>query len=107
MVFPGQPAVDRREHRIPRPGALPVGPALGSAGAVARRFPYNYQQGLRYSVPYEGLPGAVWCGERVTEQNQLIWLKRWAEFMEARDWDQLMRRAPVSNDVAFPLKIVR
>jgi len=43
----------------------------------------------------------------VTEQNQLIWLKRWAEFMEARDWDQLMRRAPVSNDVAFPLKIVR
>jgi phenylpropionate dioxygenase-like ring-hydroxylating dioxygenase large terminal subunit len=78
-----------------------------SQGAVARRFPYNYQQGLRYSVPYEGLPGAVWCGERVTEQNQLIWLKRWAEFMEARDWDQLMRRAPVSNDVAFPLKIVR
>ena len=53
-----------------------------SQGAVARRFPYNYQQGLRYSVPYEGLPGAVWCGERVTEQNQLIWLKRWAEFME-------------------------
>ena len=53
-----------------------------SQGAMARRFPYNYQQGLRYSVPYEGLPGAVWCGERVTEQNQLIWLKRWAEFME-------------------------
>ena len=33
----------------------------------------------------------------MTEQNQLIWLKRWAEFMEARDWDQLMRRAPVSE----------
>jgi hypothetical protein len=78
-----------------------------SQGAVARRLPYNYQQGLRYSVPYEGLPGAVWCGERVTEQNQLIWLKRWAEFMEGRDWDQLMRRSQVSNDVAFPLKLVR
>jgi hypothetical protein len=49
----------------------------------------------------------VWCGERVTEQNQLIWLKRWAEFMEGRDWDQLMRRSQVSNDVAFPLKLVR
>jgi hypothetical protein len=40
----------------------------------------------------------------VTEQNQLIWLKRWAEFMEARNWDQLMRKAPIANDVSFPLK---
>ena len=38
----------------------------------------------------------------MTEQNQLIWLKRWAEFMEGRDWDQLMRRAPIADDVAFP-----
>jgi len=75
-----------------------------SSGAAARRYPYNYQQGLGFSEPCEQLPGAVWCGETVTEQNQLIWLKRWAEFMEGRDWDQLMHRVPVPGDVPFPLK---
>jgi phenylpropionate dioxygenase-like ring-hydroxylating dioxygenase large terminal subunit len=75
-----------------------------SSGSFARQFPYNYQQGLGYSEPCELLPGAVWCGETVTEQNQLIWLKRWAEFMEGRNWDELMRRIPVPNDVPFPLK---
>lgn len=75
-----------------------------SRGPVARRFPYNYQQGLGQSEPCELLPGAVWCGERVTEQNQLIWLKRWAEMMEGRDWDQLMHRVPVAGDIPFPMK---
>jgi phenylpropionate dioxygenase-like ring-hydroxylating dioxygenase large terminal subunit len=74
-----------------------------SAGPISARFPYNYQQGLGHSRPYEPLPGAVWCGERVTEQNQLIWLKRWAEFMQGRDWDALMHRRPVLGDVPFPL----
>lgn len=74
-----------------------------SRGAVSRRFPYNYQQGLRYSRPCPDLPGAVTCGERESEQNQLIWLKRWSEFMEGRTWDQLMHRTAVPGDVAFPL----
>ncbi|HZQ60000.1 MAG TPA: Rieske 2Fe-2S domain-containing protein [Casimicrobiaceae bacterium] len=76
---------------------------VASMGAVARRFPYNYQQGLHRSKPYDALPGAVWCGERVTEQNQLIWLKRWAEFMEGRDWERLMHRVAIPDDPPFPL----
>jgi phenylpropionate dioxygenase-like ring-hydroxylating dioxygenase large terminal subunit len=75
-----------------------------SLGAVARQYPYNYQQGLGFSEPCDLLPGAVWCGETVTEQNQLIWLKRWAEFMEGRTWDELMHRVPVPGDIPFPLK---
>ena len=75
-----------------------------SLGVVARRFPYNYQQGLGHSEPHPGYPGAVWCGAQVTEQNQLIWLKRWSEFMEGRDWGQLMHRVPVTGDSKFPLK---
>lgn len=75
-----------------------------SLGGVARNYPYNYQQGLGHSVPCDLLPGAVWCGETVTEQNQLVWLKRWAEFMEGRNWNELMRRVPIRNDVLFPMK---
>ena len=75
-----------------------------SQGVIARRYPYNYQQGLGYSEPCEKFPGTVSSGEQVTEQNQLIWLKRWAEFMEGRNWDQLMHRVPVAGDTRYPLK---
>lgn len=73
-----------------------------SIGTVARRFPYNYQQGLGYSEPYSGYPGAVWCGYRETEQNQLIWLKRWSEFMQGWNWDELMHRVEHPDAVVFP-----
>jgi phenylpropionate dioxygenase-like ring-hydroxylating dioxygenase large terminal subunit len=75
-----------------------------SLGVIARRYPYNYQQGLGHSAVCDKLPGSVTSGEQVTEQNQLIWLKRWAEFVEGRDWEQLMHRTQVPNDVRFPLK---
>lgn len=78
-----------------------------SLSGVARDLPFNYEQGLGQSVPCEGLPGAVWCGETVTEQNQLVWLKRWQEFMEGRTWDQLMHKAPVADDQVFPMKTAR
>jgi hypothetical protein len=74
-----------------------------SSGRVARKHPYNYQQGLGYSEPYPGVPGCVWARQLFSEQNQLIWLKRWAEFMEGRDWDQLMHRVEVPGDVPFPM----
>lgn len=81
-----------------------VSATRASSGAIAKRYPYNYQQGLRWSEPCEELPGAIWCGYLVTEQNQLVWLRRWAEFMSGREWDQLMRRVPIPNDVPIPLK---
>lgn len=75
-----------------------------SLGVVARQYPYNYQQGLGHSEPAPGYEGAVWTGAVVTEQNQLAWLKRWSEFMQGRDWDQLMHKVPVPGDVPFPMK---
>jgi phenylpropionate dioxygenase-like ring-hydroxylating dioxygenase large terminal subunit len=75
-----------------------------SLGGAGRELPFNYQQGLGESEPCELMPGTVWCGRTITEQNQLIWLKRWQEFMEGRSWDQLMHRVPVPDDQVFPLK---
>lgn len=76
-----------------------------SRGVISRQYPYNYQQGLGYSEPYEGYPGAVWCGETVTEQNQLIWLKRWSEFMQGWNWDELMHRTEHPLAQPFPMKV--
>jgi phenylpropionate dioxygenase-like ring-hydroxylating dioxygenase large terminal subunit len=70
---------------------------------IAGQQRFNYQMGLGHSKPYPEVPGCVWAGQLHSEQNQLIWLKRWAEFMEGRSWDQLMHRVPVPNDVPFPL----
>lgn len=75
-----------------------------SKGMIARQFPYNYQQGLGWSEPYDGYPGSVWCGYRETEQNQLIFLKRWTEFMQGWGWDELMHRKIHPDFVPFPLK---
>jgi phenylpropionate dioxygenase-like ring-hydroxylating dioxygenase large terminal subunit len=70
---------------------------------VARQQRFNYQMGLGHSKPYPDVPGCVWAGQLHSEQNQLIWLKRWSEFMEGRSWDELMHRLPVAGDVPFPL----
>jgi phenylpropionate dioxygenase-like ring-hydroxylating dioxygenase large terminal subunit len=70
---------------------------------VARQQRFNYQMGLGHSKPYADVPGCVWAGQLHSEQNQLIWLKRWAEFMEGRNWDELMHRVAVPGDVPFPL----
>jgi len=74
-----------------------------SKGFMARRSYYNFQQGLGHSVPYEAVPGCVWAGHEYSEQNQVIFLKRWREFMEGRTWPQLMHHEPVLGDVRFPL----
>lgn len=74
-----------------------------SRSPVARLQRFNYQMGLGHSMPYAEVPGCVWAGQLHSEQNQLIWLKRWAEFMEGRSWDELMHRVAVPGDVPFPL----
>lgn len=74
-----------------------------SRSPVARLQRFNYQMGLGHSMPYADVPGCVWAGQLHSEQNQLIWLKRWAEFMEGRSWDELMHRVAVPGDVPFPL----
>jgi phenylpropionate dioxygenase-like ring-hydroxylating dioxygenase large terminal subunit len=67
-----------------------------SRGTIARRYPYNYEQGLGYEVhdfECEGLklPGVVMelTEARSSEHNLRNFYKRWAEFMDAADWDEL------------------
>jgi phenylpropionate dioxygenase-like ring-hydroxylating dioxygenase large terminal subunit len=59
-----------------------------SKGTIARRYPYNYEMGIGFEGPHELIPGLVTQGN--SEQNQRGFYKRWAEFMEARSWDDLV-----------------
>ena len=67
-----------------------------SRGTIARRHPYNYQQGIDTAVAnyeYHGLrvPGEVIdiTDVQSSEQPARNFYRRWAEFMEAPDWDAL------------------
>jgi hypothetical protein len=67
-----------------------------SRGVIARRHPYNYEQGIGTAVrdyEYQGLhvPGEVIDITEVqsSEQPARNFYRRWAEFMEAPDWDAL------------------
>jgi hypothetical protein len=67
-----------------------------SRGTIARRYPYNYEQGAGTAVTdyeYQGLrvPGEVIDLTEVqsSEQPMRNFYRRWAEFMEANDWSQL------------------
>lgn len=65
--------------------------SAASKGAVARRYPYNYQMGMGYENTHKDLPGVV--TEGISEQNQRGFYKRWAEYMAAKSWADLA--APV------------
>ena len=67
-----------------------------SRGTIARRHPYSYEQGLGHEqrdFEYEGLrfPGVVMdiTGAKSSEHNLRNFYKRWAEFMDAKDWSAL------------------
>jgi len=67
-----------------------------SRGTIARRHPYNYEQGLGYEIEnYEwdglSLPGSVMdlTEARSSEHNLRNLYRRWAQFMEADSWDEL------------------
>ena len=70
-----------------------------SRGTIARRFPYNYEQGLGSEIEnyeWEGfrLPGTVvdLTQANSSEHNLRNLYRRWAQFMEADSWDDLMVR---------------
>jgi hypothetical protein len=68
-----------------------------SRGTIARRYAYNYEQGLGAEVEnyeWEGfrVPGTV-CDltqAKSSEQNLRNLYRRWGEFMAAESWDELM-----------------
>jgi phenylpropionate dioxygenase-like ring-hydroxylating dioxygenase large terminal subunit len=67
-----------------------------SRGTIARRYPYNYEQGIGTAVSdfeYQGMrvPGEVIdiTDVQSSEQPARNFYRRWAEFMTAPGWDQL------------------
>ena len=67
--------------------------SAASKGVIARRHPYNYQMGLGFEGSDLPLPGLV--TPALTEQNQRGFYKRWAEYMDADNWEDLI--APKAN----------
>jgi hypothetical protein len=68
-----------------------------SRGTIARRYPYTYEMGLGHAVEdyeFEGLrmPGHVidLTAAQASEEPMRNLYGRWAQFMEADSWDELM-----------------
>jgi phenylpropionate dioxygenase-like ring-hydroxylating dioxygenase large terminal subunit len=60
-----------------------------SRGAVARRFDYNYAQGLGMTQPGT-LPGSIESVHWSTEENARNFYRRWVGFVDDTAWDDLM-----------------
>jgi 3-phenylpropionate/trans-cinnamate dioxygenase alpha subunit len=67
--------------------------AMASSGAIASRRPYNYEMGIGYTTPVEGLPGGVTSDMPASEENARTLYSRWAQFMDAESWKDLMPEA--------------
>jgi hypothetical protein len=68
-----------------------------SRGVIARRFPYTYEMGMGHAVEdyeFEGLhmPGRVvdLTRAQASEEPMRNLYRRWAQFMEADSWADLM-----------------
>jgi len=68
-----------------------------SRGTIARRYPYSYEQGMGSEVEnyeWEGfrIPGTVvdLTQAKSSEHNLRNLYRRWADFMEAESWAELM-----------------
>jgi len=79
-----------------------------SAGAIARRHPFNYQQSMRAAqldpdVRGVRVPGLV--SLQNTEHMALAFYRRWATYLDGADWEMLLgRRDP---NFAPPLGVTR
>ncbi|GAB3692481.1 aromatic ring-hydroxylating oxygenase subunit alpha [Nocardiopsis oceani] len=64
-----------------------------SMGVVARRYPYNYQQGLGDEQPSK-LEGAVHSHHAIAgEVNARAFYRRWSEFVDNLSWPELNKLA--------------
>jgi phenylpropionate dioxygenase-like ring-hydroxylating dioxygenase large terminal subunit len=71
-----------------------------SRGVVARRYPYNYQQGLGQEVPSD-LDRAVHSHHAIAgEVNARAFYRRWAEFVDDLPWSELAELAKVEDRAA-------
>lgn len=62
-----------------------------SEGIIARRYPYNYKAGRAGEGGHALIPGIV--SRMHSEQNARAMYQRWAEYMDASSWDEIMRAA--------------
>jgi phenylpropionate dioxygenase-like ring-hydroxylating dioxygenase large terminal subunit len=62
-----------------------------SNGTIARRYPYNYQQSMHAAEIVEPLVGGVCC-EPANERSSRRFYERWADYMNAAPWEQLLGR---------------
>ena len=67
-----------------------------SRGTIARRYPYSYEQGLGFEVEDYEWDGLRFAGTvmditeaKSSEHNLRNFYRRWAQFMDARSWDDL------------------
>ena len=71
-----------------------------SQGVIARRYPYNYQQGLGKETPSE-LDQAVHSHQPIAgEVNARAFYRRWAEFVDNLSWPQLTELAKYDERAA-------
>jgi phenylpropionate dioxygenase-like ring-hydroxylating dioxygenase large terminal subunit len=62
-----------------------------SRGAIARRYPYNYEMGIGFEHtedPIPDIPGAT-ISDIPSEKNQRAYYARWAELISGKSWDHL------------------
>ena len=64
--------------------------AAASKGTIASRYAYNYMQGVGHANPAETLKGAVVSDRGSSEENARTLYRRWAQFMDADSWDDLL-----------------
>ena len=55
--------------------------AAASRGVIARRYPYNYQQGIGFTEPAKDVRGGVLTEGLINEENIRTFYRRWAELM--------------------------
>ena len=68
-----------------------------SRGVVARRYPYNYQQGLGEELP-STLDRAVHSHHAIAgEVNARAFYRRWSEFVDNLSWPELNKLAEVDE----------
>ena len=63
--------------------------SAASEGTIARRYPYHYKAGLGATEPSDLIAGMVTNAPVTSEQNPRELYRRWAQFMDAADWDSL------------------
>ncbi len=61
-----------------------------AGGMISRRRPYHYKSGLNAGGKHDVIPGVVTEQPITSEQNPRFFYKRWAEYMDASSWDELL-----------------